>query len=160
MAEIDVQLNGRVDWVFCATSSCGTIHGCWDYIREKKPGTKLWAVDAYGSVIFGKSPGKRLLPGHGSSRRPELLTEVSVDGCTHISDAAAVAGCRLLLEKEAILAGASSGAVLMAIYTIRDRIPNDAICVGILPDRGERYLETLYNDDWVEAHLISCPRNS
>ena len=51
------------------------------------------------------------------------------------------------------MAGGSSGAVLMALTLIKDEIPEGANCVIILPDRGERYLDTIYSDQWVEEHF-------
>ncbi|HSF40219.1 MAG TPA: 2,3-diaminopropionate biosynthesis protein SbnA, partial [Thermoanaerobaculia bacterium] len=62
-------------------------------------------------------------------------------------------GCRRLIEREAILAGGSSGGVLAAVEHYRDRIPEGSVVVAILPDRGERYLETLFSDDWVREHF-------
>src|SRR5205085_1793655 len=53
---------------------------------------------------------------------------------------------------EAILAGGSSGAVIMAIERMRHTIAAGATCVAIFPDRGERYLDTIYSDGWVEQH--------
>lgn len=156
MAEIVEALDGRVDHVFCATSTCGTIRGCSDYLKERGLSTRVWAVDAIGSVIFGSPPAKRLLPGHGASRRPELLRPEQIDGCIHISDLDCVIGCRQLLRREAILVGGSSGGVAMAIHLLKADIPSDALCVAILPDRGDRYLDTIYSDDWAGRHFGEC----
>jgi hypothetical protein len=41
----------------------------------------------------------------------------------------------------------------MAIERVKNRIPTGAVCVAIFPDRGERYLDTIYSDDWVEEHF-------
>jgi hypothetical protein len=54
---------------------------------------------------------------------------------------------------EALLAGGSSGAVMMAVERISPEIPRDAICVAIFPDRGERYLDTIYSDEWVRNNF-------
>jgi cysteine synthase A len=71
----------------------------------------------------------------------------------HVTDLDCVVGCRLLVQREAILAGGSSGGVLAAIERLQEKIPAGANCVAILPDRGERYLETLFDDTWVREHL-------
>src|SRR5262249_1683757 len=73
MQEIATELDGRIDYLFVATSTCGTLRGCADYVRDHHLGTKIFAVDAHGSVIFGGRPAKRLIPGHGAARRPELF---------------------------------------------------------------------------------------
>jgi cysteine synthase A len=153
MHEIVTALNGQLDYLFCATGSCGTLRGCSEYVRNNNLNTKIIAVDAKGSVIFGDKRGKRLIPGHGAARVPELLQPGLEDAYMHVSDLDCVVGCRRLLRREAILAGGSSGGVITAIEKNRQEIPDGATCVAILCDRGERYLDTIYSDSWVEEQL-------
>jgi 2,3-diaminopropionate biosynthesis protein SbnA len=162
MREIVSALDGRVDYLFCATSTCGTIRGCADYIQSHLMNTRVIAVDAIGSVIFGGKPEKRLIPGHGAALRPDLYQPGIVDECVRVSDLDCVVGCRRLALTEAILAGGSSGAVITAVERVLPTIRDDATCVMILADRGERYLDTIYSDDWVierfgEIPLLECP---
>ena len=152
MREI-VDALGRVDYVFCAASTCGTLRGCAEYVREHRLPIRVSAVDAAGSVIFEHIPHKRLLPGHGASRHPELLRRDLVHSYTLITDLECVDSCRRLLQREAILAGASSGAILSAIEKRFCEIEPGSVCVAILADRGERYLDTVYNDAWVMHHF-------
>jgi N-(2-amino-2-carboxyethyl)-L-glutamate synthase len=153
MHEIVTELNGEVDFFFCATSTCGTIRGCAEYVQRHKLRTKIFAVDAVGSIIFGGVNGKRLLPGHGSAVRPALYHPYLAQRCIHVTDLECVLGCRRLVRQEAILAGGSSGAVLMAVERIKEEIPSDATCAVIFADRGERYLDTIYSDTWVNQHF-------
>lgn len=153
MREIDLALGGKIDFLFCATSTCGTIRGCGDYIRQNRLTTKIFAVDAFGSVIFGGKSAKRLIPGHGAAVRPSLYRSDLADQCIHVSDLECIVGCRRLVRREAILAGGSSGAIVMAIEKVREHIPAGATCVAIFPDRGERYLDTIYTDEWVNKHF-------
>jgi N-(2-amino-2-carboxyethyl)-L-glutamate synthase len=150
MREIVEALGGGVDMMFCATSTCGTLRGCAEYVREQGLKTKIIAVDAVGSVIFGCEPGKRLVPGHGAAVRPALFQPDLADECVQLTDLECVTGCRLLARREAILAGGSSGAVIMAIDRLRSSIVRGSVCAAILPDRGERYLDTVYSDEWVQ----------
>jgi len=152
MQEIITTL-GDIDYVFCATSTCGTLRGCADYIREHNLGTKVFAVDAVGSVIFGGKPAKRLIPGHGTAVRPQLFNQQLADHYLLESDLDCLVGCHRLARRESILGGGSSGAVIMAIESIRERIQAGAVCVAILADRGERYLDTIYSDEWVLSHF-------
>jgi N-(2-amino-2-carboxyethyl)-L-glutamate synthase len=144
---------GNVDYLFCATSTCGTLRGCAEYIRDHGLQVKIFAVDAEGSVIFGGQKAKRLIPGHGAAITPALFRHGLADECVHVNDLDCVIGCRRLALNEAILAGGSSGAVIMAIDKVNHRIPTDSVCVAILPDRGERYLDTIYSDEWVAEHF-------
>ena len=141
------------DYILAATSTCWTIMGCAKYLREHNLETKVVAVDAVGSVIFGSSKGRRLIPGHGAGRKSELLDETCIDHVIHISDKECVIGCRRLLQREAILAGGSAGAVVMAAEKLQSVIPEGSSCVMIFSDSGERYLETIYNDEWVQSHF-------
>jgi cysteine synthase A len=164
MHEIAAALDGRVDFLFCPTSTCGTIRGCADYVREHRLGTCIVAVDALGSVIFtdaderrGAAPRRRLIPGHGAALRPGLYREGVADLCVHLSDLECVVGCRRLVATEGILVGGSSGAAMMAVERLHDRIGDGATCVAVFPDRGERYLDTIYSDAWVTTHFGAVP---
>jgi cysteine synthase len=84
---------------------------------------------------------------------PELHRPELVDDHVHVTDLECVVGCRRLVRTEAILAGGSSGAVISAVLAMRHRIRPGARCAVILSDRGERYLDTVYCNDWVHRHF-------
>jgi N-(2-amino-2-carboxyethyl)-L-glutamate synthase len=153
MREIATALDGKLDYLFCATGTCGTLRGCSEYIKSHNLKTKIIAVDAKGSVIFGDKRGKRLIPGHGAARVPELFQSGLEDRVIHVSDMECISGCYQLLRREAILAGGSSGAVISAIGKMLPEIHSGATCAAILCDRGERYLDTIYTESWVKEHL-------
>jgi cysteine synthase A len=153
MREVEAALGGPLDYVFCATSTCGTLRGCAEYVREHKRQTRVYAVDAVGSAIFGSEKARRLIPGHGAAVIPELFQTDLTDHVVHVTDLDCVAGCRRLVRREGILAGGSSGGVLRAVELSKDAIAPGSTCVAILADRGERYLDTIYSDTWVEANF-------
>lgn len=153
MREILEQAGGPVDHVFVATSSCGTISGCREYLDQHSPRTRLTAVDAVGSAIFGRPSGTRLIPGHGAAVPPALYREGVADEVVHVTDLDCVVGCRRLVGAEALLAGGSSGAIISAVEYSAHRIRKGETCVVILPDRGERYLDTIYDDTWVHERF-------
>jgi 2,3-diaminopropionate biosynthesis protein SbnA len=156
MQEVVTELGdqgNQVDFVFCATSTCGTVRGCGELVRERGLPTRVVAVDALGSLIFSNQKGPRYLPGMGAGLRPPLCDLRFIDETLLISDLECVSACRLLIRREGIFAGASSGGLIAAVGKIRDKIPAGATCVVILPDRGERYLDTVYSDEWVREHF-------
>jgi cysteine synthase A len=153
MSEVVTQLEGGIDYLFCATSTCGTARGCAEFVRANSLRTKVMAVDAEGSMIFSDRRAKRLIPGHGASMIPKLHRPELIDKFIHVSDLDCIVGCRRLVRKEALLLGGSSGGVLMAIDQIKDLIEPGATCVAIFADRGERYLDTIYSDSWVSTHF-------
>lgn len=153
MHETITALQGKLDYLFCAASTCGTMRGCAEYLRDHQIKAKVYAVDAVGSIIFGGEKAKRLIPGHGAALRPELFQARLADECIKVTDLECVTGCRRLIRQEAIMAGGSSGAVLMAVERTKAEIMPGANCVVIFPDRGERYLDTIYSDEWVKEHF-------
>jgi 2,3-diaminopropionate biosynthesis protein SbnA len=157
MHEVATALAGAVDFVLCATSTCGTVRGCGEYARDHGLATRIVAVDAVGSLIFSDRQAKRLLPGMGAGVRPPLCDLRFIDEIVHVTDAECVAGCRRLVRSEGILAGASSGGIAAAVIHLRDKIPAGSNCVLILPDRGERYLDTVYSEEWVQSHFGELP---
>jgi 2,3-diaminopropionate biosynthesis protein SbnA len=154
MREIAEALDDRVDYLFCATSTTGTLRGCASYLRQHRLPTTIVAVDAVGSALFGSAPGvRRLIPGHGASVRPELFEPSAADQVVHVTDLDCIVWCRRLVSREAILAGGSSGAAVAALEKVSGGILPGANCVLILPDGGDRYLDTIYSDSWVTEHF-------
>ncbi len=153
MHEIATDLAGKVDFLFVATSTCGTIRGCGEYVRDHDLKTHIVAVDAVGSLIFGSEKAERKIPGLGAGLRPPLCDLSLVHQVVHVTDLDCVIGCRRLIEQEALLCGGSSGAVLAAFDRLKGDIPAGSNCVIILPDRGDRYLDTIFSEEWVLQHF-------
>lgn len=117
-------------------------------IKEHHPQAQIIAVDAKGSVIFGDTPTNRELPGIGASRVPEILNKQEIDQVVHVDDYQSTLGCKRLVDEEGIFAGGSTGSIIAAIAEIIDSIDHNKTIVTILPDRGDRYLDLVYSDDW------------
>lgn len=158
MREIDEAMSGDIDHLFVATGTAGTIRGCIDYLSREDRSTEVTAVDAEGSVLFGGKPGNRLLPGMGAGRVSEIAQTTRPDRVIRVSEIECVAACRRLAKREGILAGASSGGVLAALEKFEPTLTPDARCVVILADGGAAYLDTVYDDQWVEENLGCDPR--
>lgn len=151
-AEMAEQLD-HVDCLIAPVSTTGSLLGCARRLREKFPHLQVIAVDAEGSVIFGGKPGKREIPGIGSSRVPEICSPAEVDQIVYVNDREAVQACRELLNKEGIFAGGSTGSVIAGIQKIYSQLPRPYRICTIFPDRGDRYLDMVYDDEWIEKHL-------
>ncbi len=152
MKEIHEQ-GGKIDYVIGAVSTCGTMLGCFNYVREKGLPTRIVAVDSEASAILGKPCGVRRFPGMGAGILPPFGRQPFYDEAISVSDREMVEGCRALAKREGILAGPSSGGVAAALLRMMPRLPEKAACVIILHDRGERYMDTLYSDEWVARHF-------
>lgn len=141
-------------------STCGTINGISEAVRSQKLKTKVIAVDAEGSVIFRQKPKKRLIPGHGASIVPPFYYEGICDDYIHVSDMDCISGCRQLVKREGLFLGGSSGGIITAIQKFSHKIPEGSVCVLISADRGGRYLESVYSDEWVMKNYGRLPVDS
>jgi 2,3-diaminopropionate biosynthesis protein SbnA len=141
----------RIDYLFVAAGTTGTLMGCADYFRANSPATVIVAVDAAGSITFGGTPRPRHIPGMGASRRPELCRTEMADMIVHVEETDTVLTCRAVARRYGILVGGSTGSVLAAVRSVRHRIRTGARVVAICTDLGDRYLDTIYDDAWV-AH--------
>lgn len=153
MTEIVEQLGHAPDHLLVAVSTTGTVGGCLRYIGAHGLDTQVTAVDAEGSVLFDGQPGPRHLPGFGAGMVPELSKQLNPHRVMRIHDRASVEAARKLVRLEAILPGASGGAVIAAVEKLRPDIAPGSDVVVVLHDSGTRYMDTIYNDDWVEENL-------
>ena len=139
-----------IEYVFMGVSSGGTITGVSRKIKERYPLSTIVAVDIVGSVIFGGPPKKRYIPGIGAGMVPEILKLARIDEVVYVDESSTISMCHELLDEHSIFAGGSSGSVFSAIHSYFlgksfDKKPN---VVTIFADRGERYVTTIYNDQW------------
>lgn len=140
---------GKVDFLFIGAGTTGTVMGCGEVFRKESPATRLVAVDTEGSVTFGGPPGPRHIPGLGTSRRPEIVDEALVDSVLLVPEKKTIAMCREIAARYGLLLGGSSGTVLAGVREMAGSLPAGATVVAVAPDAGERYLDTIYNDEWV-----------
>lgn len=153
MAEIDAALDGDLDWLFVATSTTGTLRGCCDHILESGLKTRVAAVDSVGSVLFGGERAPRRLPGMGAGVPTALSRGAWFDRLVRVTDLDCVVGCRRLLAREGIFAGASAGGVATALESVSPLFEPGTRCAAIFADGGEGYLRTAYDDSWVHREL-------
>ncbi len=158
--ELLKQLPERPDYLVMGVSTSGTILGIARRLREAYPDLKVIGVDALGSMLFGNKPGKRFLPGIGASRVPELLAREEIDDVIYASDLESCESCLELVKEEGIFAGGSSGSVVAAIKKLIPHIPKSSCIATLFPDRGDRYMDLVYNAEWranlqaADAHFV------
>jgi 2,3-diaminopropionate biosynthesis protein SbnA len=160
MREILDSLHGELDYIFVPVSSCGTLHGCATYLRQIDHPARIIAVDAEGSKIFRSGPHqRRRVPGLGAGLRPKLFEPQDAHAVVRVSDADCVIGCRKILAAEAILVGGSSGAVISALLEVAPTLPGSSNCVVVMPDSGDDYIDTIFNEVWVEQAVTAPARH-
>ena len=156
--EIHVQMQHRVDAVFVAVSTGGTLAGIGRFFREASPDTRIIAVDARGSVALGGSLGVRKVTGMGSSRRSEFVTPGLYDEIIYVGDCEAFAFCRALDAATGMKIGGSSGASLAACARYLQTHDNVERAVCICADRGEHYASTIFSDSWLAQNGLQIGR--
>ena len=144
-----------VDYAFIGVSSGGTITGISRALKRKFPDVKIIAVDIEGSVIFGGKPKKRYIPGIGSSMSPDNIKKAYIDEVVYVNELESVKGCRELFQENMIFAGGSSGSVYYAVKKYFSEVSPGpgANVVALFADSGERYIDTIYNPEWVKKYL-------
>jgi len=148
--EIWRDTDGRVDIVVAGVGTGGTITGCAQVLKQRKPGVKAVAVEPKDSpVLSGGKPGLHKIQGIGAGFVPDVLDVDLVDEVIPVSNEDAGRLARELAAKEGILAGISAGANVWAALQLAARPGNEGkMIVAVLPDTGERYLSTwLFQED-------------
>src|SRR6478736_7624131 len=144
----------KVDWVFVGTGTTGTLAGISERLHQEFPGIKIVAVEPVGSVTFGGAPGKRNIPGIGTSVRPKLANLAKPDRIVVVNEEKTVEACRSFVRDHHLLVGGSTGTVLAAVQQLAPDFSRGDTVVAISPDLGEKYLDTIYNPAWVERVIV------
>src|SRR5437867_2248011 len=143
----------RLDYVFIGVSTAGTIAGMSRRLKERYPKVRIIAVDSEGSVIFGGKPGKRHIPGIGSSIIPPFLSHARIDDVVLIPEGETVEACRELLTTHGLFVGGSSGTAFAAVKRYAERFPAHArpTVLFLCADRGTPYLDTVFDPTWAST---------
>ena len=142
--EIWEDTDGRVDIIVGGVGTGGTLTGVGQVLKPIKPELKIIAVEPVESpVLSGGQAGPHKIQGIGAGFVPDVLQRDLVDEVVQVASDHAIEMTRRLAKEEAVLAGISGGAAVVAANEVAKRPENKGkMIVVILPDSGERYLST------------------
>jgi cysteine synthase A len=138
-----------LDVLFVGAGTAGTLMGCARWFKEHRPEVRIVAVDAVGSVSFGGAPARRMLPGLGMAVRPPQLDESFVDEVIHVEEADTIRACHTMARRGFLFGGSTGTVVSGAQSWLAEHGHPHVTAVAIAPDLGERYLDTIYQTNWV-----------
>jgi cysteine synthase A len=141
----------QLDVLFVGAGTTGTLMGCARWFRDWHRPVRIVAVDSFGSVIFGGRPGRRMIPGLGMAVRPPLLDDSYVDEVVHVEEAEAIRTCHRLARRGFLFGGSTGTVVSGAMDWLSRHDASGLTAVTVAPDLGERYLDTVYQSNWIEA---------
>jgi cysteine synthase A len=141
----------RLDVLFVGAGTTGTLMGCARFFHQWHRPVRVVAVDAVGSVTFGGTPGRRMIPGLGTSVRPDILDESYVDDVVLVEEADTVRACHRLARSGFLFGGSTGTVVSGAMDWLAQHDVRRLTAVAIAPDLGERYLDTVYQTNWLQG---------
>jgi cysteine synthase len=138
--------------IFMSVGTGGTITGVSKRIKEYDPEIKIIGIEPHGSTLFGGEEGPYFQQGPGNYFKPKNLIYDHIDLGLKVSDKDAFNMCRKMALKEGILIGGSAGGVLYKAVEMSSEFNGNILC--ILPDGGQKYLDNVYSDEWLEQNGI------
>ena len=156
--EIWEQTEGKVTHLVCTAGTGGTITGTAQFLKEKNPDIKVWAIDVYGSLLTnyfrtGKVDMSFVHPyiseGFGEDFVPQNYDMSVIDHFEQVTDKEGAIMARRLAKEEGMFCGYSAGSCLQGLLQLQSQLKKDDVVVCIFHEHGSRYVAKIYNDQWM-----------
>jgi cystathionine beta-synthase len=158
--ELDEALDGRVDVLVGAVGTGGGLCGTGRELRRRVPDVRIVGVEPKGSIAFGPPAHDYYQSGTGTPEGATigLLVDFDlIDEGVKVGDVEAFATARVLARRTGLLIGGSAGGVVYEALTRLPALPPDTTMVALVNDGGEKYMDTVFNDDWMHARRLIDP---
>ena len=143
--EIWSDTGGEVDFLISGVGTGGTLTGCGEVLKPRRPSLRIIAVEPKDSAVLSGGPaGPHAIQGIGAGFVPEILDVKLIDEIIPITNEDAVATARKVARQEGIPVGISSGAIIGAALQVAARKENQGkTVVCFAPSNAERYMSTV-----------------
>ncbi|MGC6416850.1 MAG: pyridoxal-phosphate dependent enzyme [Bradymonadia bacterium] len=162
--EIWDQTGGEVDVFVAGLGTGGTITGTGRYLKEQKEDVQLVGVDCRGSIYydFWKSgeviqPYSYKVEGIGEDFFPSTINLSIIDDIVQLTDKECFDATRALARQEGIYTGGSGGAAVLGAIRYAEKIDRECNIVVLLPDSASRYLNKIFDDEWMRENGFLDP---
>ncbi|MEU9482283.1 pyridoxal-phosphate dependent enzyme [Streptomyces decoyicus] len=157
--ELHQALDGEIDVVIGAVGTGGMLCGTTRELRKLVPDFSTIGVEPKGSIAFGGPAHDYYQSGTGTPEGAEIGALVDfglIDEGVKVGDVEAFATARAL-ARTGLLIGGSAGGVVHEALTRLPLLPPGSTMVALVNDGGEKYMDTVFNDDWMNARNLIDP---
>ncbi|MBF6049508.1 pyridoxal-phosphate dependent enzyme [Streptomyces sp. NRRL B-1677] len=157
--ELHQALHGRVDVLIAAVGTGGALCGTARELRKLVPGVTTVGVEPKGSIAFGGPAHDYYQSGTGTPEGATIGALVDfdlIDEGVKVGDVEAFATCRAVARAGLLIGGSAGGVVHEALNRLPS-LPPGATMVALINDGGEKYMDTVFNDDWMSARNLIDP---
>ncbi|MEW2080265.1 cysteine synthase family protein [Streptomyces sp. NPDC005283] len=157
--ELNEALDGRIDVLIGAVGTGGALCGTTRELRKLIPDFSTIGVEPKGSIAFGGPAHDYYQSGTGTPEGAEIGALVDfglIDEGVKVGDVEAFATCRAV-ARTGLLIGGSAGGVVHEALTRLSSLPPGTTMVALVNDGGEKYMDTVFNDEWMHARDLLDP---
>ncbi|MFF7445910.1 MULTISPECIES: pyridoxal-phosphate dependent enzyme [unclassified Streptomyces] len=158
--ELDAALDGRIDILIGAVGTGGGLFGTGGELRKTVPDVQIVGVEPKGSMAFGPPAHDYYQSGTGTPEGATIGAMVDytlLDEGAKVGDVEAFATARVLARRLGLLIGGSAGGVVYEALTRMSSLAPGTTMVALINDGGEKYMDTVFNDDWMHARDLIDP---
>ncbi|MDF0376248.1 cysteine synthase family protein [Streptomyces sp. KA12] len=158
--EISQALDHRVDVLIGAVGTGGGLCGTARELKKTVPHMTVIGVEPKGSIAFGPPAHDYYQSGTGTPEGATigLLVDYDlIDEGAKVGDVEAFATARAVARHCGLLIGGSAGGVVHEALARLPGLAPDSVMVAFINDGGEKYMDTVFNDDWMTDHALLSP---
>jgi cystathionine beta-synthase len=158
--ELLADIFGDVDYLISAVGTGGSLCGTTRELRSLGSEVVAVGVEPAGSIIFGGPGGKYWQTGSGSPEGFPVGNNVDlsvIDEGVQVTDVEAFATARVVSQRTGLIIGGSTGGAVHVALQRLSTLPAGSTVVTVVCDAGEKYLDTVFDDEWMRERGLFAP---